>query len=52
MANRLRDLQFGWRLLRRNKGFASVAILALALGIGPNGADANHAGEPRLTIEG
>ena len=36
MANELRDLQFGWRLLRRNKGFASVAILALALGIGPN----------------
>ena len=36
MANELRDLRFGWRMLRRNKGFASVAILALALGIGPN----------------
>ena len=36
MANKLRDLQFGWRMLRRNKGFSVVAILALALGIGPN----------------
>jgi putative ABC transport system permease protein len=36
MANELRDLRFGWRMLARNKGFASVAILALALGIGPN----------------
>ena len=36
MANGVRDLRFGWRMLARNKGFAAVAILALALGIGPN----------------
>ncbi len=34
MANFLRDTLHGLRLLRRNPGFASVAILALALGIG------------------
>jgi hypothetical protein len=34
MANLLRDIRFGVRLLRRNPGFAAVAILALALGIG------------------
>ena len=31
-----RDLGFGWRLLARNRGFAVVAILTLALGIGAN----------------
>jgi putative ABC transport system permease protein len=31
-----RDLRFGLRMLARNKGFTAVAILALALGIGPN----------------
>ena len=31
-----RDLRYGFRMLARNKGFTSVAILALALGIGPN----------------
>jgi putative ABC transport system permease protein len=36
MTNLLRDLRFGFRLLRKNLGFASVAILALALGIGAN----------------
>ncbi len=36
MTNLLRDLRFGFRLLRKNLGFASVSILALALGIGAN----------------
>ncbi|MGC2640041.1 MAG: ABC transporter permease, partial [Acidobacteriaceae bacterium] len=31
-----RDVRFGLRMLARNKGFAAVAMLALALGIGPN----------------
>ena len=34
MATLLRDIRFGVRLLRRNLGFAAVAISALALGIG------------------
>jgi putative ABC transport system permease protein len=36
MANFWRDTVHGFRLLRKNPGFASVAILALALGIGAN----------------
>jgi putative ABC transport system permease protein len=31
-----RDVCFGLRMLARNKGFTTIAILALALGIGPN----------------
>ncbi|MBV9406078.1 MAG: hypothetical protein JO211_12100, partial [Acidobacteriaceae bacterium] len=30
------DASFGVRVLLKNKGFALIAIIALALGIGPN----------------
>jgi putative ABC transport system permease protein len=36
MSSVLADLQYGWRLIARNKGFGTVAILTLALGIGAN----------------
>ncbi len=32
------DIRYGWRALLRNRGFATVAILTLALGIGGNSA--------------
>jgi putative ABC transport system permease protein len=36
VGNLWRDIQFGLRMLARNKGFSAIAILVLALGIGPN----------------
>jgi len=36
MENLFKDLAFGFRLLRRNPGFAAVAVLSLAFGIGIN----------------
>ncbi len=31
-----RDIRFAWRQIIRNPGFAAVAVIAVALGVGPN----------------
>ena len=36
MENLMQDLRYTWRTLKRVRGFAAVAILVLALGIGAN----------------
>ena len=38
MQTLLQDVRFGWRILQKNRGFAVVAALTLAIGIGANAA--------------
>ena len=36
MANLIHDLRYGWRMLLKSPGYAAVAIVTMALGIGAN----------------